>query len=236
MYTMIPYRYHLTFLALGLLLLPLLPQTSHSANETAGCHCFRNRTFNAVDKFSSDEYLLTTTFNSLLASEFNISKRQIIMLKMEEGVANDVLVTALYLAAKTGSEVSQLLKMKQQQPWQEIISRLKMDKTSSDFEKLLAFITPDVSDEQIAEYVTTQMIFNRFSPAPESVDLLRKKGLNSREIILVNTLADHTGTPAQMIAAQNRENGLSWSEIAHNFGLAPADVGKLLEPGTTAGE
>jgi hypothetical protein len=68
------------------------------------------------------------------------------------------------------------------------------------------------------------------------VDLLRKKGLNSREIILVNTLADHTGTPAQVIAAQNRENGLSWSEIAHNFGLTPADVGKLLEPGATAGE
>lgn len=230
------YRNRLTCLAIGLLLLPLMPRTSHAATETGNCHCFRNRTFNAADRFSSDEYLLTTTFNSLLAGEFDISKRQIIMLKMGQGVANNLLVTALYLAKETGKEVTQLLAMKKQQPWKVIISRLKTAKASPELEKLFTFITPDVSDDQIAEYVTDLLIFNRFPSAQESLVLLRKKSLSSREIILVNTLADHTGTPALMIADLYQEKKLSWSEIVHNFGLEPADVGKLLEPGKPAEE
>jgi hypothetical protein len=213
-----------------------MPQVAHSSSETKGCHCFRNRTFNTEDRFASDDYLLTTTFNSMLASEFNISKRQIIMMKMREGVANDVLVTALYLSREIGLEISQLLKMRKKQSWQQIINQLKTGKTSPDTEELFLFITTGASDDQIAEYIINLMIISRFSLPQESLALLKNNDLNSREIILANTLAGHSGTSVLAIANQYRKNRLSWSEIAHNFGMEPADVGKLLEPAATANE
>ncbi len=229
-------KYSLFYLVICLLVLVVMPQVAYSSNDTKGCHCFRDRTFNIEDRFASDDYLLTTTFNSLLASEFNISKRQIIMMKMQEGVANTILVTALYLSKETGVEVSQLIKMKKKKSWQQIINQLQTEKKSTDTKDPFQFIKKDASNDQIAEYITNLMIISRFSLSQESLALLKNIDLNSREIILANTLANHTDSPVLAIADQYRKKGLSWSEIAYNFGLEPADVGKLLEPAQTIKE
>ncbi|MCL7489465.1 MAG: hypothetical protein M8357_14965 [Desulfobulbaceae bacterium] len=217
--------------AITLLVLTALPQTAFSVGETTNCHCFRNRTFNQADRFASDDYLLTTTFNSLLASEFDISKRQIIMMKMGEGVAGDDLVTALYLSRSTGLEVAQLLAMKKKQSWQEIITPLQGKAEAPETRKLFDFILSGSSDQQIAEQIITGIITTRFSPSPESLQFFSRNDMNAREIILASVLADHTGAAVPAIVGQYRQKGLSWSEIAHNFGLEPSEVGKLLENG-----
>ncbi|HER63283.1 MAG TPA: hypothetical protein ENO11_04835 [Desulfobacteraceae bacterium] len=224
-------RYIAPCIAITFLVFTALPQTAFSAGETNNCHCFRNRTFNPADKFVSDEYLLTTTFNSLLASEFNISKRQIIMMKMGEGVANNDLVTALYLSRSTGLEVAQLLAMKKKQSWQEIITPLQDKTEAPETKKLFDFILSGSSDQQIAEQIITGIIAARFSPSPESLQFFSQHDMNAREIILAGALANHTGATVPAIVDQYRQKGLSWSEIAHNFGLEPSEVGKLLENG-----
>ena len=221
-------RYILSFLVINLLLVILLPLKVHSSNDTGNCHCFRNRTFNTGDKFSSDDYLLTTTFNSLLASEFKISKRQIITMKMQDGVASDDLIISLYISREAGIDVSQLLTMKRKQPWTKIIQQLKTSKTSSNAEHAINLITTVTSDDQIINEIINRIIIARFSSAQESLELLKKQNCTSKEIILAYTLAKHTDTPVLAIADQYKQNGMSWSEIAHNFGLEPADVGKLL--------
>jgi len=209
----------------------VLPGTVSPAAETNGCHCFRNRNFNPSDTFSSDEFLLTTTFNSLLASEFGISKRQIIMMKMQEGVANNDLVTALYISQKTGTELSWLLKERKQKSWHDILAGLQVKAKSPGIENLLRILETDATDSAITEHITALIIASRFAPPEESLAHLRKSGLNDREIVLACTLSSHTGVPVETIAAKHTENGLSWSEIAHNFGLEPAGVGKIVETG-----
>jgi hypothetical protein len=221
-------RYILSFLVINLLLVVLMPLKVYSSNDTGNCHCFRNRAFNTVDKFASDDYLLTTTFNSLLASEFKISKRQIITMKMQGGVANDDLIIALYLSREAGIDVSQILNMKKKQPWTKIIRQLKTSKTPSKAEHALNFITAETSDDQVSNEIINRIIIARFPSAQDSLELLKKQNLTSKEIILAYTLAKHADTPVFAITDQYKQNDLSWSEIAHNFGLEPANVGKLL--------
>lgn len=197
-------------------------------NQTNNCHCFRDRTFNPGNKFISDDYILTTTFNSLLASEFNISKRQIIMMKMRDGVANADLMTALFIAKESGIETTQLLQMKKTQSWQKIVKSLQEGEASQG-KNAFSFIQTNKSDESIAEDISFRLITKRFSPSPDDLDTLRKNKLTARQIVLSFTLANHASIPVLKLADQFLTKGYSWSEIAHNLGLQPADTGKLLE-------
>lgn len=199
------------------------------AADTTNCHCFKDRTFNPADRFASDDYLLATTFNSLLASEFDISKGKIIMMKMREGVAGNDLVTALYLSKESGIDVPQLLKSKKTHSWKEIVDTMGTNADASKRNNRFHFITSGSSDEQIAEYISDSIIAKRFSPPPDSLNNLRKMNLKPREIILAYTLGVIAGIPSEAIADQRLKNGLSWSEIAHNLGLQPEEVGTFLE-------
>lgn len=207
----------------------LIPaQAAHAAGDAANCHCFKNRNFNKTDTFASDDYLLTTTFNALLANEFNISKGRIVMMKMQGGVSNTDMIISLFLARETGVEVNALLDMKKTQNWAATANRAKTKAVTPDIEEKLKFITPQSSDEEIAGRITDNLIIARFPSGRESLQQLKSTRLTAREIVLANTLADHSGTSVQAISKQYLDKGFSWSEIAHNLGLEPAGVGKLL--------
>ncbi len=216
----------LFFFLLGLAL--LFPGPAASANMTAACHCFRDRAYNPADPFSSDAYLLTTVFNSLLAAHFDIAKRQIVLMKMQGGTSNSDLLIALHIAVQTGSDVDRLLTLKQSRTWQEAVGELPVPPGGAD--DLLGQIRSGMPDEQAAGRVMEKMIRERFARQPREIETLQQDGLELREIVLLLTLADHSGTEPAAILALHRQEGLSWSAIAHNFGLEPADAGKLLAP------
>ena len=210
-------------------IISFFPPTAQPEEKTGACHCFRNRTYNPVEKSASDGYLLTTTFNSLLASEFDISKRQIIMMKMRKGIANNDLITALYISKKADVEVTELLQMKKKYSWRKIIDTLVPDSTHQVKRNVFEFVRTESSEQKIAEHIMQILIVNRYSPTQKSIQQLTDSNLHIREIILALTLSDRTGIPAMKIANQKLENNLSWSEIAYNFGMQPSDVGKFLE-------
>ena len=110
-----------------LMLLSMLPAPRHGyAGTTTACHCFRQRDYNPKAKFAADDYLLATCFNSLTARYFNISKRQIIMLKMKGGIHQDDLLTALQLHRNFSLDLQQLVSLRQQgYPWKDIVSKFK---------------------------------------------------------------------------------------------------------------
>ena len=56
----------LIFVCLGTTGLPVFAQS------TINCHCFLDRSYDPADKFAADEYILATSFNSLLAKSFDI--------------------------------------------------------------------------------------------------------------------------------------------------------------------
>ena len=52
------------------------PVQNSFAESTINCHCFQDRSFDPGDKFAADDYILATSFNSLLAKSFDITKNR----------------------------------------------------------------------------------------------------------------------------------------------------------------
>jgi hypothetical protein len=209
------------------LLFVLSPAMAPAMEQTDKCHCFRDRDFNPKKRFLADDYLLTTVGNSLTASHFSISKRQIVMMKMQGGTGNDDLLIGLYLESISGSEVKDYLAARERASWQEAVAgdpKLSARKNDA----ILSLLREGEREEKIAGLIAQAMLRKRFDVSGESLFSLTQSGLSPREAALVLALAEHAGVPPGKIAAQYRTKGLSWSEIAHNFGLKPAEVGKLL--------
>ena len=70
-------------------------------------------------------HILATSFNSLLSKYFGIPKKQIIMIKMGEKVAQDDLLISLKIAKITGEEISRILGLRRSKnTWADIVSGL----------------------------------------------------------------------------------------------------------------
>ncbi len=80
----------------------LTTTASLAAESVTGCHCFKDRTYNPLDKFAADGYILATSFNSLLSEYFGISKRQIIQHRMQGGIDQDDLLIGLTISKDSG--------------------------------------------------------------------------------------------------------------------------------------
>jgi hypothetical protein len=209
------------------LLHALSPSVVLAMEQTDKCHCFRDRVFNPTKRFQADDYLLTTVGNSLTASHFSISKRRIVTMKMQGGTSNNDLLIGLYLGGIADSQVKRLLAAKEESSWQEAVADdARLNTRQND--AIVSLLKKGETAEKIAGLIMQAMLQKRFDVSDETLLSLNQAGLSPRETALVLTLAEHVGIPPGKIAAQNRTNGLSWSEIAHNFGLAPAEVGKLI--------
>ncbi|MDW7772548.1 MAG: hypothetical protein SCH71_06620 [Desulfobulbaceae bacterium] len=206
----------------------LFPAAAFSAQPATGCHCFRDRTFNPADTFASDGYLLTTVFNSLTASYFSIPKRQIVMLKMKGGVHNEDLLIALYAGSRMGLEATDLLAEKKDGSWQQVLAEKQVPQ-SLRHDELYNRIREGLPVEDAAGDIIREILNDRFGIMPESFAALVRQGASLREIALIFTLAEHVRTTPETIFSQYHDWGFSWSQIAHNFGLQPADVGKLAD-------
>jgi len=216
-----------TVLTFSFLLFVITCPAAFAAEQTGNCHCFRNRVYNPADRYAADDYLLTTVFNSLIAQYFSISKRQIVMMKMKGGVSNDDLLIGLYLSKCTGTEVNDLLAQKGKNPWPQVLSSIRIQvQTQGNCEQADQFIK-GLPATEAAGKIILEMLRNRFTITDKALRSLREQGLSSREIALVLTLANHLQVEPEVIYTQYKKKGFSWSEIAHNFGLEPTEVGKL---------
>ena len=199
-----------------------------AAENASGCHCFQERTFNPVDKFATDEYILATSFNSLLSRSFTLPKRDIVMLKMQGGVGQNDLLIALQAAKVSGIELKHLLSFRERKfTWSKILSELlPSEKFKND--PVLPGLQSALSETEAGQKIADQLLVEFFQ-VPEKVVLdLRASGLNEKEMTLLLVL-DRAGKLApQEGARQHAQEGKSWSEIAHQLGIEPAEAGKLI--------
>lgn len=215
---------------LSIIILFLLAMQAYQyarAEPAVNCHCFRNRTFNPENRFAADDYLLTTVFNSLIAGYFGIEKRSIVMWKMKGGVRNEDLLTALYISRHTNTEVNELLDMKKNKSWQRILEEKQIKKPFNE-DPVYKLLTEESSDTQVADRITAEMLSDLFGVHAEDLDKMIAQGLTWRQLGLALTLADYTGADMHSIISL-RQQKLSWSEIAHNFGLEPSQAGEYAE-------
>jgi hypothetical protein len=163
----------------------------------------------------------------MTAQYFSISKRQIVMMKMKGGVSSDELFVGLYVSQCTGTDVNDLLAQKRKKNWQQVLSSLKVQVQSRDNCKQIEPLKNGLPETKTAENIIQKMLKDHFTISDQALQSLREQDLTSKEISLVLTLASHLDVKPDVISTQYRQKKFSWSEIAYNFGLEPAEVGKL---------
>lgn len=213
---------------LAFLLFSVAPPGNVLAESAISCHCFQERTFNPAEPFAADDYILATSFNSLLARAFAIPKRKIVMLKMKEGVGQNDLLVGLKIAKVTGGDLQQLLdRRRKKHAWPAIIAALpQKEKIHND--RLLAAIGSGMPVEEAGAGIADEFIGNFYAVPPAAIQEFRMSGLNEKEIALVFILAHISGQQPEALVAQHNKEGKSWSAIADRLGVEPAAAGKLI--------
>ena len=199
-----------------------------AAESAIQCHCFTARTYDPADRFAADEYMLATSFNSLLAKSFNLPKRKIILIKMNEGVSQDELLISLKLSELTGEDPDKYFRQRREnKTWPQIISGLAQEENLKN-DTIVLGITAGLPAEEAAARIADDMIGTFYGIGPEEIGKLRASGLKEKEITLVFILAHAKGQKPEDLVDRHERKGMSWSEIADNLGLEPAAVGDLI--------
>jgi len=198
------------------------------ADSAIQCHCFKNRSCDESDRFAADAYILATSFNSLLARLAALPKKQIVMIKMNEGMAQDDLLISLKIAKTTGQELQKVLDLRRQNDnWAEIIAGLPLQETVNK-DEILGAIRAGASTEVAATRVADESIALFFGTPEEEIRKLRMSGLNEKEITLTLLLNHVNEIQPEALVEQYKDKGKSWSEIAYSLGVEPKAAGKLI--------
>ena len=213
---------------LSLLLISLAPAANLFAESTINCHCFQDRSYDPADKFAADDYILATSFNSLLAKSFDISKKQVVMLKMDEGVSQDDLLVGLKITKLSGGYLEQLLGLRRVgYTWPQIISGMEQQEIINN-DKLAKAIKSGMPVYEAGGRVADEMIAGFYKIPAEEIKRFRAYGLDEKEMVLVFILAHFKNQKPEIFVGQYKKQGSSWSQIAFNLGIEPAAAGKLI--------
>jgi hypothetical protein len=217
-----------TLFFIALILFLLGPSHNSFAESTINCHCFKERTFNPNDTFSTDDYILATSFNSLLAKSYDIPKRQVITLKMKEKVGHDDLLIGFKISKSTGVHLKQLLSfLERKKTWSKVLSEMDQQEMIMN-DQLLEAIKSGLPVDEAGDRAGEELISEFYSVPAEKIGKLRKSGLNEKEMALLFILVHAKDQKLEVLVKQHNGQGKSWSEIAHNLGVEPAAAGKLI--------
>ena len=195
------------------------------------CHCFEEREFNPQRKFAADNYLLTTSFNSFVAVNFNLSKSQIVMMKMKGGVAPDTLLIALFLSREGGVDLGVVLAILENGgTWEQVVESKNIKVIPQAQKVFAAIVATGENYAEAAEIVTDELLKSYFSMQETEILELRNEHATGRELVLMNILAQNTKRVSSLgeILAMHSKQEKSWAEIAHYFGFTPKETGRLL--------
>lgn len=221
----------LTLYALGLLLSVVLPpwfDGAAYAASTNGCHCFQDRIYDPKAPFAADDYLLTTTFNSLISRSFSLSKQRIVLLKMQGGVAADDLLIGLRLAQASQVDSQRLFdRRKGGASWPTLLAELDLAPEVKDG-ALVKKLRDGGAAKEAGELVADQMLVEFFKVQPRRVQELRSAGFDSKALSLLLVLSHYTGRELGLFIRQFQSEKKSWSEIASLVGVSPKAAGILI--------
>ena len=80
----------------------------------------------------------------------------------------------------------------------------------------------------LGQKVADTMIADFYDIPKKEMEKIRLLGFNEKEINLLFLLVRNKQVKPEEIVTLVKKEGLSWSEIAHNFAISPALAGKLI--------
>lgn len=202
-------------LALAALAVP----AASRAESTAGCHCFRDRTFDPERPSAADPYVLATARSSLLSAAFGPAK-SVLVRKVMSGTAAENLWVAHWAAVRSGADAEALLAAREAKGgW-----RAALQGVSGLGKDLDAALARDASDVALAGLAVDEVLVKRLGADRAALAALRAAGASSEEAIVATLISIRISAPALPLLVQVKTGKATWGSVLRDCGLAPGDL------------
>lgn len=189
------------------------------AKSTAGCHCFRDRTYELARPAAADPYILATTRSSLLSAAFGPGKASLVQAVMT-GTAPEDLWIAHFAAARAGGEAGALLGAKGAKgSWKAALAEVKG--LDGAFATALARGAPDA---ELAAIAVDDVLVKRVGATAEGVRALRQAGASTEETILATVLSRKLSTQPVPLAQKVRGGKATWGSVLNDAAIVPKQM------------
>ena len=193
------------------------------AESTGGCHCFRDRTFDAERPSAADPYVLATARSSLLSAAFGPAKATLVR-KVMSGTAAEQLWVAHWAAVRSGADAEALLAARDAKgSWRAALVGVKG--LGKDLDAALA---RGASDDELAGLAVDDTLVARLGADRAAVAALRAAGATSEEAIVATLVSIRISAPALPLLVQVKAGKATWGSVLRDCGLAPADLDLLV--------
>jgi hypothetical protein len=193
------------------------------AESAAGCHCFRDRTFEPDRPAAADPYILATTRSSLLSAAFGPSKRELVQAVMTGTPAEDLWI-AHWAAARTGRRADELLGAKEKaESWKAALAGVRG--LGEPFSKALA---AGGDPRTLAALAVDDTLVARMGAKPEGLRALRAAGASTEETVLAAVIEAKTGEPVRPLVVLVQAGRVTWGSVLRDAGIAPKELDAIV--------
>jgi hypothetical protein len=197
----------------------LLSSIGLAAGEPAGCHCYRERTYDPLRPGAADGYILATARSSILSAAFGPSKRELVQAVMT-GASPDDLFIAHWAAARLGNEASALLETRSVTgSW-----NAALEGSSGLDARFADALARGAPDRELAAIAIDDTLATRLGVSPAAIAAARGTGAATGDVLLAAVLARRIGTSPTTVLEPIRTRKATWGSALKALGLAPRDL------------
>ena len=201
----------------------LLKQPDETPRPTGGCHCFRDRTYEAERPSAADPYILATARSTLLSAALGPPKASLVQAVMT-GTAPEDLWVAHWVAARSDLSADSLLDARRAKgSWHAALAGAKA--LPAAFARAL---DGGASDADLAALAIDDVLVTRVRAPAGALLALRAAGASSSEVIVATVLAPRLAIPAPAVLARVRDGGATWGSLLEAAAIAPRDLDDVI--------
>jgi hypothetical protein len=202
--------------------LSLIPNAAR-AESTAGCHCFRDRTFEPARPGAADPYILATTRSSLLSAAFGVSKADLVRAVMT-GTAPEDLWIAHWAAARAQRKASGLLDARAQRgSWRAALAGAGTLGAAFD-----AALARDAPTAELAALAVDDVLVGRARASPAAIRAIRAAGAGTEETVVATVLSAKLGAPVLPLVIEVKAGRTTWGKVLDDAGIEPGQLDALV--------
>lgn len=216
-------------------LLAVAVQCASSGALAAGpsCHCFRDRVYDPAQPGATDEYLLATAANTLLAAACGIPRREIVQARMSGTSAADLWISS-YAANRLRLEAGALLKARTgAASWRDVVRSYGRELESLG-PRFTAALAASAGDDSLAWAAAAQILATRVGTRWTELDALADRGATLQETVLASLLGLWSSRDAAEVYTDVKAGKAAWSRLLVGVGRSPeqmeTEVPKALRP------
>ena len=197
------------------------------------CHCFRDRDYDPANPEKSDEYLLATASNTLLATAYGIPKRDIVQARMS-GTSGEDLWISSYAAQRQGADAGSLMSARAAAPSWRTVFQSRGGPLEPLGARFVAALADGIGDAALARLVAAETLATRLGTPWAELEALAGRGATLQETVLAALIGAWSSRTAPEVYADAKTGKSGWSRLLAAQGRVPKqmedEVPKALRP------